>query len=673
MHILYRLVLLLLMETAVVTVKAQSWQQVYDEMMDSGGDDEEGSLLDDSYELLEQLASHPLDLNTATRDDLEQLPFLSAQQVMEIEEYLYHYGPMRSLGELRMVRSLDYRQIALLPFFVYVGEDDSGNVDGKRTMEEAGHTLMATLRVPFYRREGDRDGYLGPPLRHSLRYELSCGNRLRAGIVGAQDAGEPFFAGGNGWGYDTYSYYVQLRRMGCLDNLVVGKYRMSAGMGLVLGQSFQLGKLATLQNSGRSLSTLRPHTSRSSADYLQGVAATITLLRGSRRRADVPELSLTPFVSYRPVDATLTNDSTVQTIITNGYHRTPTEMGKKGNTHMTTAGAHLTYHRGALRLGATTVYTQLDRLLDPQLGQLYRRHFAHGRHFFNSGIDYAYTHHRFALNGETAMDAHGNVATANSASLRATDRLTLMLLQRFYSYRYTTLHGHSFGQGGSRVQNESGLYVGAQWTPLSHLQVQGYVDYAYHPWAQYLVSATTDDIDLLLQTTWHQGHWTLTARHQSRLRKKDNDTKSALIRNNNHRERLSAVWQSGPWSLKTQLDLSRYDGEQTDNGWLLSQQVIHGGRWLALTGMAAYFNTDSYQSRIYVYERQLQHEMSFPTYYGQGLRLAMMARADVTQRLRLTGRLGYTNYFDRPTIGTGLQLIHHSHQTDLDLQLRWKF
>ena len=669
------LFLLFLLVFALSVAKAQTWQQVYEEMMDVGEtDDDAGQALLDSYELLEHLAGEPLDLNQATRDDLEQLPFLSAQQVMDIQEYLYRYGPMRSLGELRMIRSLDYQQIKLLPYFVFVNNNEE---DTPRTSYPSPitpkHTLSATLRVPFYRREGDRNGYLGYPYRHTLRYELTAGKRWRVGLVGAQDAGEPFFANDNRWGYDVYSYYGQLKNAGRLENLVVGKYRMSVGTGLVLGQSFQLGKLAMLQSSGRSVSTLRPHTSRSVADFLQGAAATLTLLRGNEHRADMPELSLTAFASYRSVDATLNADSAAQTIVTSGYHRTSTEMAKKDNTRLTTGGVHLTFHRGAVRLGATTVYTQLDRPLEPQRETLYRRYFAHGQHFLNTSIDYACTHHRFALNGEVAVDAHGHLATVNTASMRATDRITLMLQQRFYSYRYTTLHGHSFGQGGSRVQNESGFFLGATWNPLRHLQLQGYADYAHHPWAQYQVSQASDDVDLLLQATWRQGHWTLTARHQSRLRKKDSDEEATLTHNDDHRHRLAVTWQNGPWALKTQADMTHHVGQHTEGGWLLSQQASYGGSWLTLSAMAACFNTDSYQSRIYVYERQLQHEISFPTYYGEGVRLALMALADLTPQLRLSARLGYTDYFDRSTIGTGLQLIPHSHQTDLDLQLRWKF
>ena len=74
------LFLLFLLVFTIQSAKAQTWQEVYDEVMDAGdADDETGEALLDSYELLEHLAGQPLDLNHATRDDLEQLPFLSAQ------------------------------------------------------------------------------------------------------------------------------------------------------------------------------------------------------------------------------------------------------------------------------------------------------------------------------------------------------------------------------------------------------------------------------------------------------------------------------------------------------------------------------------------------------------------------------------------------------------------
>ena len=345
------------------------------------------------YDQLQQLADHPIDLNHTTREDLEQLPFLSEQQVMDIIEYLDRYGPMRSMNELKMIRSLDYQQIALLPFFVYVGEvaREEPRFPSLQNITRYGkHTVTATGRVPFYERKGDQNGYLGYRYRHSLRYEFSYGNYVKAGLIGAQDAGEPFFANQNSWGYDTYSYYIQVKKLGILENAVIGKYKVAAGMGLVLNTSFQLGKLATLQNMGRQTNTLRAHSSRSEADYFQGAAATIKLSK---------PLSVTAFASYRPIDATLNSDGTAATLITSGYHRTPTEIRKKYNTHLSAYGGSIGYRQNGLHLGANAVYTHMDRTLQPNTKTLYRRYYPQGDRFFNASLDYGYTHYRFAISG----------------------------------------------------------------------------------------------------------------------------------------------------------------------------------------------------------------------------------------------------------------------------------
>jgi len=693
-----------------------SWEEIYEQVVLNTEDEDDGAAAwEENYELLRQLAEQPLDLNSATRSELEQLPFLSARQVMDLIEYRDRYHGFRSMGELRMVRSMDYAQLRLLPCFVRLGPAGSSSVPGSASSPVPGsasspvpvfgnivaanrtgrpptvagnsvagttyglpplaaiarhgrHELTATARLPFYDRRGDRNGYLGYKYRHWLRYELRFADRLRMGITASQDAGEPFLANCNRWGYDTYNYYLQQRSLSpVVDNLIVGKYKLSVGMGLVANTSFALGKLATLQSLGRHVQQLRPHASRSTADYFQGAATTLRLSK---------PLRLTLFASWRPVDATLNDDSarTAATLITSGYHRTATEISKKNNTHLTSAGTAVTFRSGALRLGLNAVYTHTDRPLEPNRTTLYRRHYAHGSDFLNASLDYGFTHYLIAFSGETATDAHGHLATVNALSITPLQELSIVALQRFYSYRYTALHAHSFSEGG-RVQNESGVYLGIVWQPLHRLHLQAYADYASFPWARYQVSKPSDALDLLLQATVDLPRWTLMARYRAHLREKDNDDHDALIPCDDHRLRLTATYAdpSSGWSLKTQADAVHSVYKATADGIMIAEQVGWQRTWLQLRMTAAWFHTDDYQSRLYLYEPHLQGDFAFPTYYGHGLRLALMARADIGRRLRLALRLGYTDYFDRPTIGTGLQRIDHSSMTDLDLQLRWKF
>ena len=659
------LLMLLLSTTAYAQQPQQTWQQVWQETMTPEDDDDE-TASEEHYLLLQDLADHPLDLNRATRDELEQLPFLSQQQVMDFIEYRNHYGPLRSMGELRMVPSMDYQQILLLPYFTYAGEvADTAYFPKLKTIAQYGrHELTASVRLPFYERKGDRNGYLGYRYPHWMRYEFSYGNYVRFGLSGSQDAGEPFFSGGNPWGYDAYTYYFQLQRLGRLENLIVGKYKLSRGMGLVLGSSFSLGKLAVLQNMGRSSGSLRPHASRSAADYYQGIAATVSLSR---------KLHLTAFASYRPLDATLNSDGTAATLLYNGYHRTPKEMEKKDNTHQSDAGADITFRHQGLHIGATAVYTHLDRPLSPNTKTLYRRYQATGSNFLNASLHYGYLHHRLAFNGETAIDNNGAVATIQSLSYQSGGTWSLMAIQRFYSYRYNSLHGHAFSEGG-HTQNESGLYLGGTWKPLARLQFNGYADFAYFPWARYRVSQSSTAQDYLAEAIYTPlPHWTLKGRYRLHLRQLDNPSKTSLRRHNEHRARITLSYAHGEWSSALQADGVRAANNNIEHGWMVSETVGWRHAWWQLTLMAAYFNTDSYDSRIYAYERQLPHQFAFPMYYGRGERLSLVARAHIGRALQIDAKLGTTHYHDRSTIGSGLQEINSSTMTDLALQARWRF
>ena len=619
---------------------------------------------EEMYEQFCELDQHPMDLNHVSREQLEQVPFLSAQQVEEIMAYLHQYGPMKSLAELQMIRSLDYQRRRLLAYFVAIddGEQERGFPSLKTMAHYGRHELMATAKVPLYERKGDREAYKGWPYRHWFRYQFSYGDDVKAGLVGAQDAGEPFFANKNRLGYDYYAYYLQLKNWGRLASLVLGKYRVSMGMGLIANNGFAMGKLTSLQNLGRATSTLRAHASRSDADYLQGVGATFTIAKG---------LSATGFLSYRAMDATLNKDGTAATIVTSGYHRTETELEKKHNLKNTTYGGALRYQGGGFHAGLNAVGTHLDRVLKPNTAVLYRQHAAQGTDFLNFSVDYGYVNPRFAIHGETAMNQNGALATINSLSLQCGSGVSLMALYRFYSFRYTSLYSNSFSDGGA-VQNESGLYLGVNWQPSPRWKVMAYSDYAYFPWAKYQVSLSSHAFDNLLQVSYLRNDWTLEARYRLKLRQKDRADKTGLQTITTHRGRLSLSYE-GRWNSRTQLDYTQIASSQQDRGWMVSQNLGYRYRWLRLSGGLGYYHTDNYDSRVYLYESGPLYNYGFSQYSGEGIRYWLMARGEIGKRWIVTAKFGTTDYFDRPVIGSSYQQIDGSSQSDVDLQVRWKF
>lgn len=638
-----------------------SWQDVIAELATS--DDMESPAWDNTIDLLTELADSPIDINNATREELERLPFLSDIQIEDIMAYLYQYGSMKSEGELAMIVSLDPLRRKLLTRFIFFGEKNEDRKFPKLSdiSKYGKHDILASIKIPFYERKGDKNGYLGYQYKHSIRYTFSYSDYVKIGLTGAQDAGEPFFAGRNSMGYDHYSFYLSLRKMGRIKSLVVGRYKVKMGMGLVINNNIGLGKLTSLSSLGRQSNYIGGYSSRSDANYLQGAAITVSL---------PANMELTAFASYREIDATLNkDDGSIATILKTGYHRTPTEMEKKNNSSQSLAGGNLSFDKNGFHAGVTALYTHLNRNIDPG-EQLYRRYYAKGQDYWNISVDYGFNKGRFSFAGETATGDCNAIATINKLGFRASGSLSLMAVYRRYSYKYYSLFSESFSEGGY-VQNESGIYLGAEWHPSSYLSMSAYSDYSHFPWAKYLIDFSSRAWDNLVSASYSRGNITLGLRYRLKMKEKNNDEKNGLTDDITHKARLFVEYKTETWKLKTQADFTSDHYKENSNGWMITQSASWTpNRKLSFSASAGYFNTDDYNSRICFYEKGLLYSFNYPSLYGEGVRYSLWTRLTLSSRIWITAKLATTDYFDRDHISSGLQQIDHSSMTDLELQMR---
>lgn len=647
------------------------WQQLLSDL--SSSEDFEHVAWQDYEEDLEEMAQHPVNLNTATREELERMPFLTSSQVEDILFYIYRYGQLKSMSELTLISSIDWYQRQLMSCFFFVADDGSKpDFPSLKNIAQYGkHEVMGMLKVPFYERKGDASGtggYLGYPYKHGLRYQFRYGNSVKLGFVASQDAGEPFFGGRNTMGYDFYSFYLQVKNLGRWKNITLGRYRLNVGLGLILNNDFGFGKLSALTSLGRSASCIiRGHSSRSSANYLQGAAATYTLLKG---------LELTGFLSYRQIDATLSADGGgIKTILKTGLHRTVNEIAKQKVASNTLVGGNISYRHQGWHIGGTAFYTSFSLPLTPNKSQLYKRFAPEGNAFWNASISYGYISHRLTLSGETATGDCGSIATLNAASYLCSDHFTLMALHRFYSARYYSLFSNSFSEG-SDVQDENGVYLGFTWIPALHWSITAYSDFAYFAWPKYQTRESTQSWDNLVNILFQPSR-VLTVGGRFRYKDKAGTTTGRL--------RLYATISQKRWSAKTSFDYTmsqaestmKNEGDELSKGYMVSEHIGWEWKWKqlkgTLRGCLGYFHTSDFASRIYAYEPGLLYQMSFGSYYGEGIRYALVARSEIGSHLLLIAKLGTTDYFDRSHISSGLQEISRSSQTDLEIQVKWKW
>ena len=674
-----------------LTVSAQFllWDDFLEQLateLDAEGE-EAAMAAENLYDDYVYLHANPININRADSTELQQLGFLAHWQVEAIHAYIYRYGPLRSVGELMLIPELDYHTRQLLSYFVTFGDvaqpQEPLRDTWHRMLTRGRSELSSRLDVPLYQRAGyaprtqsQLDAspsryYTGNALYHNLRYSYRYGTRLSWGLSTEKDAGEPIFTKGAPLP-DHLSGYLQLGDMGILKTLVVGNYRLRFGQGLVLNSDFSLGKNMLLQGLSRQASSIKPHRGTSEGDYYTGAAATVAW------RA----WQLTTFASYRQLDATL-DGASISTLKTDGYHRTPLEQARHGNTRGNLFGAHLGYASHGFHLGLTALYQSFNRNFAlPK--QDYKRYAPQGHDFWNASIDYAWHHHRLSIVGETAIDSKGSVATLNTLRLKAADGLHLTLLQRYYAHDFWALEGKSFGTS-SDIRNEQGIYLGAEWKPHRRLLLTAYADGYHFPFLRYRVSAPSYGTDGVVSV-----HYTINDDHRVQLRYrfrlKQRDVAEGyrlpdggLLNEWTHRMHLQ--WSGVLTPVLTCQAFAEgclVQAETTSMGTMVGAQATYspasGSHGLRLSAGLTAFCAD-YASRLYGYERGLLYAYNYQMYYGTGLRgyLLMQYSHKSAPRLTATAKLGATRYFDRDAIGSGATLIDSCHKEDLQLQVRYTF
>ena len=669
----------------VASLSAQAdWQSLYETWLEEADEETSATQQELLYDELSHLHSHPLDINTATAEQLAQLPFLSPTHIRVIQRYIAKNGALLSTGELLLIDSIDYHTRELLRHFVRALPVSNKEPENKRLtwsnlLRYGEHEALTRLNIPLYKKAGYQDypddilaqypnrRYLGEPFYHNLRYQYRFADKLSAGLVIEKDAGEALFKGGFN-GYDYISMHLMLTNVGRLKTLVVGDYRLHFGQGVVMNTGFNMGKTASLSSIGWGARGIKRHLSTSEHNAFCGVAATVKLWSG---------IEATAFVSHRPVDATLDKNLLITSLKTDGLHRTPLEYSKHGNVRNTLYGGNLAIHYRGFHGGLTAVHNFFHHPLNPG-EQLYKRYYPRGRRFTTVGTDYMYLHHRFQLAGETAIDQGGALATMNKVQLRLADQQTLTLVQRYYAHHYTALHANSFSEN-STLRNESGIYLGLD-TPLGgHWQLSTYADFCYFPWPKYLVgnaSYAGEGMVRLIYIPTDRHRTTLRYRLKQKERDDTHHPQRPLRLRTQHRLLLQHDFTpSETWKLTTLANatLLQFAGEE-HLGAMLTQRLTWqpAAHPIALHGNLSYFHTDNYDTRISIYERGLLHTFSFPSYYGHGLHVAATCQWDINSQFTLLAHLSHTHYYDRPTIGTGTELINQPHREDIGFQLRWR-
>ena len=639
-----------LLSSSLTAVHSQNSHDGWESVLETLLSDEELSAdaLEELADMYESLHAAPLNINTATREDLSMLPFLTDRQIEDIHAYIYIHGPMLTLGELQLTGSLDYATRQLLRHFVYAGDvpPKKEKLRLADVLRNGRNEVVARMDIPLYLREGFKNGaYAGGRLQHNLRWSFNWQNRIRLGVSADKDAGER--------GYDFLSPYLFVKDMGALKELAVGNYKAQFGQGLLMGGGFSVGKSMALSSMSRQNQGLKPHSSTSEYGYLRGAGAALGW----------GHTTITLLAAYTPMDATIKGDTVIGSFKEDGYHRTPLELSKKHNVTLSMVAANMRYSFRGLRFGVTA--------MTESLSVPYKGH----RRLSGVSADCSVNRARYSLQAELSL-LDSKPALIASQTFRLGNGWTANAVVRHYSPQYLSLHSNAMAEGS--VQNETGLLTGFAHSSRT-LKVSGYADLFMHPEPRYGASAPSNGMDLRMEADWRVGRRdALYARARFKSKQKDCKYTRQLeyCLTGRYRLRWTHDCPSGA-SLKTQFFYVRYDfiAQPITNGYALTgsyeRSFPDSGLDVALS--VAAFYTQSYDCRVSVYERGLRFSYNFISLYGKGGRLALTVKYRLGSNMLLNLKAGGTYYLDRDEISSSHQRIDACHKEDISLQFISKF
>ncbi len=647
----------------------------------------------DYAELIEELAfmaQNPMNLNTATADDLRRLYFLNDIQINNLLNHISMFGRLISLYELQSIDGFDMETIlAIQPFVTVTEEVRRRHFSFDDLMREGNSQLFIRYQQLLEEQRGfsfiepeeleknPNARYLGSPYRLYTRYRFTYYNNISLGVTAEKDPGEEFFKGTQPHGFDFYSGHLHLRDFGKLKAFSLGDFQAQFGQGLTLWSGLAFGKSSEAVNVKKNGLGLRPYTSVDENLFMRGAGATISF----------GDMEFTAFYSSKMRDASITllvdtleqDEMVITSLQQTGLHRTPRELEGKNAIKETIYGGNVAYRLNNFSLGVTAYRMELGAEYQRRLS-FYNQFDFNSRDNSTAGIDYNYVVRNFNFFGEGAISQNGGYALLNGVMMSVDPRLSISVVHRRFSKDYQSLYAVAFSEN-TRVANENGLYIGLQAQLSRQWRIMAYADHFSFPWMKFRTYMPSRGYDYLAQVSFQPARRIeMYARYRVKNKPLNTQQPDMIrqlddVRRENYRFHFSYTI-SPSFTLRNRVEYVTFNfGERSERGFTVYQDISYrhfNSPW-ALTLRYALFDTDGFDSRVYAYENDVLYAFSFPFYSDKGTRVYLLARYRLSRSIDLYARVAQTFYTNRNEIGSGMDMIDGPSRTEIKAQLRLKF
>ena len=626
-------------------------------------------------EVIEDLIQNPIEINSANIEELLRIPFINPALAKEIIDFRKKYGLYYTIGELNSVPGMTpelFQKIKQLVTidrsrFSQFNEEINEWVEIKPSSSLSRINIQSRQRIiqNFQEKKGFTTGtYYNSPLKFYNRILADYSKKIILSIVNEKDPGEKSLT-------DFYSASLYVRDMSVIKNFVIGDYVLEFGQGLSMWRQigFAKGTEAVYPIMKKPDGVIQ-YKSTDENQFFRGIAGTINF----------KSFEIIPFFSSKTFDARI--DSTTQLITStplDGYHRNESEISRKNASLERISGTRIIYKMESNSIGFTYYKSRFKHKISPNT------------YFENYDDDFSYvaTDFNFFLSsinffGELSKDKNNRVASVLGLLTSAGKNLNIITVFRNYPARYINIHGYGFGERNGTTYNETGFYLG-----LSYGSKFGkfnlYFDQFKFPYPLTYDKTTTDGTEILFAYESPLINRTkYIFKYKNELKGTNTTSKDEFGRDKkftNVRQQQNIRFEvqkffKNDTRLAFRIEYVRTDYQiikSDENGLLIfGDFTTRPLKNLTFKTRFTYFQTNSYDSRVYQLESDVPGIFYSTALYGRGIRWYSMIRYKFFKKFELA--LKYAEFFrdDVKRLGSGHNEIPTNLQNTLTLQIETK-
>lgn len=651
---------------------------------------------EDLEETLNVLYNNPVNINQATRTEMQSIPFLSDFAISRILDFRDIHGPYLSHFELYLVEGLDSVTVDLLVPFIYVDHDMIRH-DTLPLVKNIFFTSRKSFMFRYSRILEKEKGYfdhadnanagnlkfLGSQNYMYGRLEIHELNDFDIGLTFEKDAGEPIVLNpGKGYyGFDHYAGYFRLQNRGLLKEMIMGDFQIHFGEGLVLGRGFIRKGSETVAAVRNRYQGLHPFQGSNEYLFMRGVAAQL----GDRA------INFTVFASRRGLDGKIESldeneinmidnaTNYVSAIQTTGYHRSLSEIYSRAKLKEYAAGLQAGYYFPGtdLIIGGVGYFTLLNYPIAKPVR--YYNSTPGLKNNYSCSIFYNYIRGKFNLFGEAALSRGKESGFIHGLIANFPNETEMAIHVRHFSPEYYSKYGRSFAeyQGNN---NETGIYWGIKTRLLTSIEVRGYIDLFRSSAPRYNIASPSTGFEKFARIHYIPNsnlNISMSWKNELKYRNQPQKIANTYITSRGIKNNLKFQIQVRPnekMRFQSHLLLNSYKFSETRTiGYTLAQDFLVELKKLRILARIAYFLSDTYNNRLYIYEQDLLYTFQMPVYEGEGIRTYLLLKYSPLQRFNFWLKASMFQYFDREEIGSGLNLIEGNKKIQIKCQVQIKF